>query len=92
MNAVQQDPSAERCLPQPELPYPLGHRGAGTVRWSCLLRCGWHHDEFPGLEPVGPNPTGEIRPGPEDRAGAQVLSVQDRYHPQTGRLGMTWCA
>ncbi|WP_030236719.1 hypothetical protein [Streptomyces sp. NRRL S-350] len=39
------------CLPQPEFPYPLGHAKAGCVRWSCPERCGWHHDEWPGLEP-----------------------------------------
>ncbi|MET9611738.1 hypothetical protein [Kitasatospora indigofera] len=52
MSAVQEQ--ERRCLPQPEFPYPLGHVKAGTVRWSCPLGCGRHHDEYPGLDPVGP--------------------------------------
>lgn len=26
----------------------------GIVRYRCLLDCGWHHDERPGLEMPGP--------------------------------------
>lgn len=35
------------------LPMPDFVRG-GTVRYRCLLDCGWHHDEHPGLEMPGP--------------------------------------
>ncbi|MET8113842.1 hypothetical protein [Streptomyces prasinus] len=26
----------------------------GIARFHCVLGCGWHHDEAPGLEPMGP--------------------------------------
>lgn len=41
-------------IPAPTYPYGLRHPLGGTVRFSCLLGCGWHHDENPSREPVGP--------------------------------------
>ncbi|WP_031487612.1 hypothetical protein [Streptomyces bicolor] len=41
-------------IPMPSYPYGLRHPLAGTVRFDCPLGCGWHHDENPALEPLGP--------------------------------------
>lgn len=44
-------PPEPRLLPEPTYPYGFTvHRMAGTIRWSCVHRCGWSHEENPGQE------------------------------------------
>lgn len=45
-----QTPPLVTTIPTPDFPKPFG----GVVRFHCPLGCGWHHDEHPGLEPMGP--------------------------------------
>ncbi|MFE6018674.1 hypothetical protein ACFQ6O_18640 [Streptomyces sp. NPDC056441] len=37
-------------IPMPSYPYSLSHPRCGTLRFSCPLGCGWHHDEDPGRD------------------------------------------
>lgn len=41
-------PPVVSVLPMPEFV------NWGTVRYRCLLDCGWYHEEHPGLEMPGP--------------------------------------
>lgn len=41
-------PAEPTTLPMPDSPYPLRHPLGGTLRYSCPLGCGWHHDVNPG--------------------------------------------
>lgn len=46
--AEQAPPPPPTTIPQPDFP------SFGVVRFQCHLDCGWHHEEQPGLEPMGP--------------------------------------
>ena len=46
--AEQAPPPPPTTIPTPDFP------SFGVVRFRCPLDCGWHHDENPGLEPMGP--------------------------------------
>lgn len=47
-------PPEPSIIPMPDFPYGFRHPLSGTMRFHCPLGCGWHHDENPSLEPVGP--------------------------------------
>lgn len=44
--ATREAPPVEQTIiPMHEFPYGRSHRLAGTVRYPCVLGCGWAHDE-----------------------------------------------
>lgn len=47
--------AAEQAPPPPPSTIPApDFAPGGIVRFHCPLDCGWHHDENPGLKPMGP--------------------------------------
>lgn len=47
-------PPVQTIIPLPEYPARWPHEGAGTIRYSCALGCGWGHVEDTWTWTLGP--------------------------------------